>query len=179
MAGRYSTPSPAPIQRRSISTCIPLLSLCSHRVSPLVQLCIHFAINLVITAPTGALNIYNISNSLEKYPPEPLISHQLETTLISAISIAYPSSHPNILASASRSGILSLTELRPLSVDSVSTSKVCQGPSHLPNSPLAETFITASGVDGNAYFDADHCLITNMPLCAEHRQRNACCSCVG
>jgi hypothetical protein len=69
--------------------------------------------------------------------------------------------------------------LRPLSVDSASTSKVCQGPLHLTNSPLAGTFITASGVDGNAYFDADLCLITNMPLGAELHQRNACCSCAG
>jgi hypothetical protein len=62
---------------------------------------------LVLTTSTGALNIYNIANSIEDCPPAPIISHQLQTNLISAIFIAYASSYPNILASASRSGILS------------------------------------------------------------------------
>jgi hypothetical protein len=39
-------------------------------------------------------------------------------------------------------------------MDSVSFSKVCQEPLHLTYSPLARGFITASGVDGNASFNA-------------------------
>jgi transcription factor C subunit 6 len=101
--------------------------------------------DLIIATSTGALSIYNIANPPEPNLPEPHISHQLESTLVSAISSAHPSPHPMILAGASTSGTLSLIELRCSSPESVCTSKASNPPLRLTYSPLARTFITTSG----------------------------------
>jgi transcription factor C subunit 6 len=103
--------------------------------------------DFIIATCTGAVSIYNVTDSTALGATEPRLSYQLENTDVCAISNAYPSPHPTILASASASGSLSLTDLYRPSQENASANKPCDPPLHLTYSPLAQTFITTSGGD--------------------------------
>ena len=107
---------------------------------------------LIVATCTGTLNIYHIMDSPERGLLEVL--HRLETTGVSAIASAYPSLRPTMLASASVSGSLSLTDLRRPWLENVSVTESCALPLHLTYSPLTRAFITTSIGNGNAQLDA-------------------------
>jgi transcription factor C subunit 6 len=125
--------------------------------SPAICTTLEFAStsDLIIGTSTGALSMYNMADAMGPYAPEPSLSRQLGSTHVSAISNAYPSSHSAILTSSSRSGTLSLVDLRDLSEEAISSNDVCHSPLHLTYSPLARTFITVPRDDGITQFGAN------------------------